>query len=379
MARGTSAPYTTAPMATLALDVRVSTPGGGKTYIESLIPELCRQTRHRVVLVRTEKDGLSLPDTETLQAPGPRVAQVVWSQTTLAAQLRARGVDLYHSLKHPGPLVYGGRTICTLSAAGPYDGLCLYPLPVQELLYWNVLGRHYLRRADHVIAVSRFVARSLPPELNPPPDRLDVIPHGLPEPFRVAPLAKRPERGSVLAVGNVVPVKNFSTLVRAYAALPDGLREAHPLVIAGTADGSEGDLVRATAQSHGVRPRFAGYLDPDGLLREFAAASVFVVSSLQESFSLALLEAMSAGLPCVVTDCGGATEVGGDAVALIRDPRDVRGLRDAVQRLLLDGAERQRLSALARARALTYSWPRTAERTLEVYDRVLARPARERA
>lgn len=366
-------------MATLALDVRVSTPGGGKTYIESLVPELVRQSGHRLLLVRAENDGLHLPDTETVRAPGPRVAQVLWSQTTLASLLRARGVGLYHSLKHPGPVAFSGRTVCTLSAAGPYDGLCLYPLPVPDLLYWNVLGRTYLRRADHVIAVSSFVARSLPPDLAPAPDRLDIIPHGLPEPFRAAPLPPRSGRGSVLAVGNVVPVKNFSTLVRAYAALPERLRAEHPLVIAGNATGTEGERVRAAAASHGVPVRFTGYLRPEELLREFAAAEVFVVSSLQESFSFALLEAMSAALPCVVTDCGGATEVGGDAVVVIHDPRDVRALADAVGRLLTDGGERERLGALARRRALSFSWPKTAERTLEVYDRVLARPARERA
>jgi glycosyltransferase involved in cell wall biosynthesis len=127
------------------------------------------------------------------------------------------------------------------------------------------------------------------------------------------------------------------------------------------------------------RIRLTGYLGPQALQREFQLAEVFVVSSLQESFSFALLEAMATGLPCVVTECGGATEVGGDAVAPVRDPRDVRGLADAVAHLLDSPADRARLGGMARRRALSFSWAENARRTLEVYERVLARPARERA
>ena len=170
-------------------------------------------------------------------------------------------------------------------------------------------------------------------------------------------------------------------LVRAYAALPEALRSRHPLVIAGDASGPEGERVREVAAAHGVRDRvrLTGYLGPQALQREFEMAEVFVVSSLQESFSFALLEAMASALPCVVADCGGATEVGGDAVALVRDPRDARGMRDALARLLHDPEDRTRLGAMARRRALSFSWEEAARRTLEVYERVLARPPRERA
>jgi glycosyltransferase involved in cell wall biosynthesis len=366
-------------MATLALDVRLSTPGGGKTYIESLVPELVRQGGHRILLVRAAGDGLRLPDLEVLRAPSAVASQILWSQTTLASLLRAKKVDVYHSLKHPGPVVTRARSVFTLRAAGPFDGL--YPLPLPELLYWSLLGRMYLRRVDHVIAVSRFVARSLPPDLAPGPDRLDVIPHGLPESYRPEPPAHGAGPGPVLAVGNMVEVKNFTTLVRAYAALPLELREMHPLVIAGDNSGSEADRIRTIASAVGVRDQLhlVGYLPPHALRLAYVEAELFVLSSLQESFSFALLEAMASGLPCVVTDCGGPTEVGGDAVSVVRDARDVRSMTAAMERLLRDPVQRRGLGAQARARALSFTWEETARRTLEVYARVLARPRGERA
>jgi glycosyltransferase involved in cell wall biosynthesis len=54
-------------------------------------------------------------------------------------------------------------------------------------------------------------------------------------------------------------------------------------------------------------------------------------------------------------------------------------MRDGVANLLLRPDERERLGSLARRRALSFTWEKTARRTLEVYDRVLARPPRERA
>ena len=365
-------------MATVALDVRVSTPGGGKTYIESLVPELVRRTGHRVLLVRAAQDRLHVPDMETVYAPSKRGAQILWSQTTLPRLLRSRSVDLYHALKHPGPLAFGGRQVFTLGAASPFDGGSLYPMPLPEVIYWTVLGRAYLRRVDDVIAVSAFVARSLPPDLVPSGDRVHVIPHGVPEAYLSQPPPRRESSGPILAVGNVVAVKNFTTLVRAFAALPAELRAAHPLVIAGSASGPEGDRVRDTAAALGVgaEVHLVGYLGAQELHRRFREAALFVVSSLQESFSFALLEAMASALPCVVTECGGTTEVGGPAVAVVRDPRDVRGLRDAIERLLRHPEERDRLGATARQRALEFSWQEAARRTLAVYEGALARPPR---
>jgi glycosyltransferase involved in cell wall biosynthesis len=364
-------------MATIALDVRMSTPGGGKTYVESLVPELARASDHRFVLVRVKDDGLDLPDLPTVWALGAGpAAQTAWSQGALPQVLRALRADLYHSLKHPGPVLGGVRSVFTLRAAGPFDGV--YPMRLPELLYWNLLGRLFLSRVDHVIAVSRFVARSLPPDLAPAPDRLDVIAHGLPEAYRVAAGPRGPGPGPVLAVGNVVQVKNFPLLVRAYSTLPSSLRRRHPLVIAGEAAGREAARVRAAAAKSGVadQVRLAGYLGRDALRRAYLAADLFVVSSLQESFSFALLEAMACALPCVVTDCGGPPEVGGNAVRVVADPRDARALALAIEEVLSDPEAARRLGERARERALGFSWAETARRTLDVYARVLSRPPR---
>jgi glycosyltransferase involved in cell wall biosynthesis len=97
---------------------------------------------------------------------------------------------------------------------------------------------------------------------------------------------------------------------------------------------------------------------------------VFCYPSLSEGFGLPVLEAMAAGA-AVVTSKGTATEevLGGCGLAV--DPHDPEAIADALAALIDDDQERERFGVAARARALTFTWARTAELTLEAYRSVL--------
>jgi glycosyltransferase involved in cell wall biosynthesis len=83
----------------------------------------------------------------------------------------------------------------------------------------------------------------------------------------------------------------------------------------------------------------------------FDALDVYVQASHSEGLSLALLEAMRAGLPIVATDVGATTlAVRPECEALVIPPRDVEALVRAVALLRADRALRARLGAAARAR-----------------------------
>jgi glycosyltransferase involved in cell wall biosynthesis len=101
-------------------------------------------------------------------------------------------------------------------------------------------------------------------------------------------------------------------------------------------------------------------------------AGIFVFPSRYEGFGLPPLEAMRLGVPCIVSDAGALPEVCGDA-ALKVSPDDGFALAQAIERLLDDGAERERLVAAGRARAARFTWDSCAEKTLEVYQDALGR------
>ncbi len=103
----------------------------------------------------------------------------------------------------------------------------------------------------------------------------------------------------------------------------------------------EAELRAAGARMLGFRR------DPQRVL---AAADVLVMPSRNEGLSFAVIEAMAAGLPCVVSDGPGNPEAVADA-GIVFPAGDEAALRVALIRLAADPAERARLAAAARARA----------------------------
>ena len=94
------------------------------------------------------------------------------------------------------------------------------------------------------------------------------------------------------------------------------------------------------------------------------------VPSLYEGFGMPVLEAMARGVPVACSNASSLPEVAGDA-ALTFDPYDERAIADALERLLSDRAEAERLRVLGLERVREFTWERTARMTLESYRRAL--------
>ena len=146
------------------------------------------------------------------------------------------------------------------------------------------------------------------------------------------------------AVGRLTDQKGFDLLLDAVEKVdPDG-RRMH-LTIAGAGRDRDALLRRAD----GLPVTFTGHCaDIQGFL---AGLDAFVLPSRREALSLALLEAMGAGLPCLTTDVGDHAEAVGDD-ALVVPPDDVAALTAALDRLLDDAGLRAAPAPRARARAL---------------------------
>jgi glycosyltransferase involved in cell wall biosynthesis len=98
---------------------------------------------------------------------------------------------------------------------------------------------------------------------------------------------------------------------------------------------------------------------------------IFVLTSWFENCPMALLEAMMAGVPAVVTGVGGVPELVADT-ALVVPPGDPDALAAALRRLLEDTALAADLGARARARALTeFTAERNARSMINLYTRII--------
>jgi len=182
----------------------------------------------------------------------------------------------------------------------------------------------------------------------------------------------------LLVVGTLEPRKNLPMILGAYKALSQELRERFPLVIAGMRGWNLEQLdkdLQDMVQSGQVR--LLGYVCDSELPKFYAGAKAFLFPSRYEGFGLPPLEAMASGLPVIASNRASIPEVVGDAGILL-DPDDPVKWTNAMNSLLGDDEQANRMSNLSLERARTFTWERCAEQTLAAYEYALGRPIARR-
>ena len=189
------------------------------------------------------------------------------------------------------------------------------------------------------------------------------------------------DRLAILTVGGIEPRKGSLTLLDAFAAARRALPERRPvLLVAGGATlfdyRDEIDRFHARADALGLDGdlRVLGPVEDAELERLYRAADVFALPSTKEGFGLAVLEALAAGLPAVVSDLDVFRGFLGDGdSALLARAGDPEALAAALVRVARDPALADRLRAGGRAVAQRHSWARVAAAHEAAYRDFLAR------
>lgn len=242
----------------------------------------------------------------------------------------------------------------------------------------NLGTRWKYARAAAIIAVSGAVARVLETG-GVDRSRIAVVPDGTDvhrsiaaaAPATLESLGIVAGRPLVVQVAQLVAHKDPLNFVHAVAAARERVPTVQALLV------GEGPL--RSQVEHAVRAlglldvvHLAGYrADADSLL---AAADVAVLSSREEGMGSVLLDALLLGKPVAATTAGGIPEVVTHEVSgLLAPPGDARALGEHIARLLADRALAARLGDAARERVKEFSVERMTERTLDVYQRVMAR------
>lgn len=257
----------------------------------------------------------------------------------------------------------------------------------------DALARREAPRAAAVVALSQTIFSAFEHH-GLHEDRIHLIPNAVDlERFAVTVdrnaertnLGLVADRFTFLAVGRNHPQKNYTSLLKAALRLTkDGHR--FQLLIAGrdaaqlektAAEMGIPDVVRGveiTAETDGP-PQFP----PDALIRAYRCADAFVMPSLLEGFSSALLEAMAAGLPVLTSDAPGCRDFVRDGKdALIVRPTDVDALADRMRDLMTDASLRADLTKRSLARAAEFSWDSVVTRYEDLYELLRAKPTATR-
>jgi glycosyltransferase involved in cell wall biosynthesis len=225
------------------------------------------------------------------------------------------------------------------------------------------LIRRILRASSGVLVPSAALERLIRQRFPDVAPGLVQIANGV-DADRFEPCAKE---SRILLATRLIRHKGVHQVLEALATFPD---HGHQLDVAG--DGPERATLERQARRSGVPARFHGWLARTELDRLFERSRIFVLATASDNFPVSLLEAMAARCAIVATRAGGCPEVVGDA-ALLVDPGDVGGLRDALQALIRDPALAQELGERAQRRVRErFAWPAIVAHHEQVYRAVLA-------
>jgi alpha-1,3-rhamnosyl/mannosyltransferase len=171
----------------------------------------------------------------------------------------------------------------------------------------------------------------------------------------------------LLFLGTLEPRKNLNRLIEAHDRLPESMRRAYPLALAGGRGWRDADIRNAVArrQSEGS-VHSIGYVDDADLPALISGASLFCFPSLYEGFGLPPLEAAACGAPTLCSNVSSLPEVMGDAAEYV-DPIDVGSIADGLARLIDDEERRNRLIYLGERRVERFDWNACVDSTVAVY------------
>ncbi len=176
--------------------------------------------------------------------------------------------------------------------------------------------------------------------------------------------------GYALFVGVIQPRKNLERLLHAFALLRPQV-ECCPLVIAGKLGWNAERLMRLVGELKlSGCVKFIGYVPDEDLPAIYQGALVFVYPALWEGFGLPVLEAMASGVPVLTSATSSLGEIAENAAVLV-DPLSVKSIFEGLRQLLTDESLRANLSQIGLMRARQFSWRKTAEETLRVYESVM--------
>ena len=215
-----------------------------------------------------------------------------------------------------------------------------YNLPLVGMEHWSALMQSQppafaVRRgtvaysgADKLLSVSRALSESLRQRFNV---ASEVVNDMLgPEFLDYAPDSRRADKGiRFIAVGSLFPIKGYDLLIRAFAK--SGLADTGcrlSIVGEGPERSNLEQIIRESNVTESVR--LLGRKSKEEVVQALRDNDVFVLSSRSETFGVACIEALSQGLPCIATRCGGPEEIVTGKDGLLIEPESETALAEAM-------------------------------------------------
>jgi len=233
----------------------------------------------------------------------------------------------------------------------------------------NMWAKYILERSRYIIAVGEFYRKTLMEIGLYDPEKVIYVPNGVDsKKFSPGDSEFKSKLGTkyILFVGRLDVVKGLKYLIAAFKLVESKFPEVK-LVIVG--DGPEKERLRRMASENVI---FTGKVLGDKLIDIFRGAEMFILPSVAEGSPLAVLEAMSCGIPVVSTAVGEIPHILSEGKGLLVKPCSVNELANAISFLLENEDIRKKMSIKSREYIRNNrDWKNIIGRIERVYHKVL--------
>lgn len=309
---------------------------------------------------------------------------VDFEQIFLPLAAKSEKIDLLHCTGNTTPYFSSVPVVQTL-----HDIIFMDPVPKNDSLYQRV-GNQYRRhfvplvspRSKAIITVSNYEKERIVSRLGIDESKIEVVYNGINE-ERFKPCGNintlhqiksryhLPDK-FILFLGNPTGRKNPMGVIEAYVLYASKTANPLPLVTPGlSAKFIIHALKRLNAIYDPAKFITPGYIKDEDLPYLYQLSEVFLFPSLSEGFGMPVIEAMACGTPVITSKISCMPEVAGDAAILV-DPLSAPSIADALQKMLACETLKSQMIEKGLKHARLFSWTRTAESVLAIYEKILA-------
>lgn len=304
-----------------------------------------------------------------------------WEQIVLPRLCRQYKIDILHCPVNYGlPLRSACKKVLTIHDAIEVAYYSRQKKPWEKLnpknIYSYLLGYFSRQATDRVITVSEFSKKDLRRFYGLSKQQIDVVYEAADPAFVPTPKYSSADlltKFGITApyffyVGGLEDRKNLEFLIQSFSHFTG---KDCQLVIAG--DGKNMAHLKDQANEYGIASQvsFLGSVDDEYLPSLYANSICFIYPSLYEGFGLQLVEAMGTGSAILSSRATSLPEILGSEDGLF-DPHNQQELVSKMQMVLTDPDFRNLLKKNSAQRSSSFTWRKTAEKTLQIYKQVLS-------
>jgi len=335
------------------------------------------------IYVKPDTQIQSLSPTENFTIiPVKGAPYPIWEQYHLPRKIKDRGLGLLHSTGNTAPLKISIPKIVTLHDVIYMEDNGYRGSTYQDFgnLYRRWVVPRIIDSCAAVITVSQWEKSRIINQLGIPEEKMHLIPNAVNVRFNnkyelhelesVRELYHLPS-AFILCLGNAASRKNTVASIQAYDIYTQKASDPVPMVILDYNRAQLAFLLKTLGKEDLMdRIHTPGYIPTQKMPFIYNLASLFLFTSLRESFGLPILESMACGTPVVTSDLSAIPETGGSA-AWYGNPNDPESVAYGMLSLLQNSNLYEMFREKGLKRAENFSWDNTATKVLELYKKTI--------